>query len=145
LNEKESVAIVDLSAAFDTVDHSILLSILEKEFGVCGTALLWIKNYLSPRTFTVKVNDGCSEPKSLHFSVPQVSMAGPTFYWAYASPLKTVADNHNIKINGYADDHTLKQWISGSSEGEREAIINDEECLLDVKILDGVMQTKNEL
>jgi hypothetical protein len=53
------------------------------------------KNYLSPTTFTVKVNDGCSYPKSLHFSVTQGSVAGPTFYWAYASPLKTVSDNQN--------------------------------------------------
>jgi hypothetical protein len=69
------------------------------------------------------------------FSVPQGSVAGPTFYWSYASSFKTVADNHYIKINGYVDDHALlKKWISGFLEGVIEAIITIEECLIDVNI-----------
>ena len=41
-----SLAILDLSAAFNTVDHDILLQILEKNFGFCDRALKWFQNYL---------------------------------------------------------------------------------------------------
>lgn len=89
---KESVALValDLSAAFDTVDHSVLLTILERQFGLTDT-VLWIKNYLAPRSFIIKINNAKSDSKQPKVSVPQGSVAGPTLYWAYASPLKDVA------------------------------------------------------
>ena len=47
------VVILDLSAAFDTVDHDILLTILNKQFGTCHKVLEWFKSYLWPRFFTV--------------------------------------------------------------------------------------------
>ena len=41
-----TVVLLDLSAAFNTIDHDILLSILNKQFGICGKALEWFNSYL---------------------------------------------------------------------------------------------------
>ena len=62
---------IDLSAAFDTVHHGVLLSVLEKSFGVCGSALEWLQSYLSDRSFVVHTNGAFSDVKSIDFSLPQ--------------------------------------------------------------------------
>ena len=134
--EKHSVALValDLSAAFDTVDHVVLLSILEKEFGISGTALTWFTSYLSARSYVVKINDSCSHSQGLCFRVPQISVAGPSLYGAYASPIKEVVINHDVTINGFADDHALlKPWTSGLIAKEKDALSTLELCLGDIK------------
>ena len=83
-----SLAAIDLSAAFDTVDHSVLLKLLSTNFGIEGTCLEWFSNYLFPRTFKVNINSEYSQPKDLDFSVPQVSVAGPSLYSAHASTMR---------------------------------------------------------
>ena len=65
-----SVVLLDLSAAFNMVDQDILLSILNKQFGICGKALKWFNSYLRPRFFKVKIGKDYSQPQQLHFSVP---------------------------------------------------------------------------
>ena len=60
-----AIVILDLSAAFDTVDHNILLDILEKRFGIVGLARAWYKSYLKPRRFKVAVEDKVSQPRQL--------------------------------------------------------------------------------
>ena len=80
-----TVVLLDLSAAFDMVDHDILLSILNKQFGICGKALEWFNSYLQPKFFKVKIGKGYSQPQQLHFSVPQGSCSGAnvfTYYWS---------------------------------------------------------------
>ena len=61
---------MDPTAAFDTVDHEILLSVLEKKYYITGNVLKWISTYLQPRNFKVCVDDKYSNPKDLQFSVP---------------------------------------------------------------------------
>ena len=53
------VVILDLSAAFDTVDHDLLLEVLEKQYGIVGTARQWYTSYLKPRSFKVIFNIKC--------------------------------------------------------------------------------------
>ena len=84
---------IDLSAAFDTVDHSILLSVLSKKFGVAGSALKWFETYLYPRACKVNVGNSYSEVKDLKFSVPQGSCCGPFLYLAYASTIQEFVPN----------------------------------------------------
>jgi len=72
-----AVVLLDLSAAFDTVDHSTLLSVLSRRFGVTNTALDWCSSYLSERTQTYHVNAQQSDPYTTDCNVPQGSVLGP--------------------------------------------------------------------
>ena len=66
------LVLLDLSAAFDTVDHSMLLSRLNTRFGICDKALDWFQSYLSGRTQFVKVNNGISVSHSISMVFPKV-------------------------------------------------------------------------
>ena len=99
--EVTMVAIMDLSAAFDTEDHDIFLSILEKRFGIAETALEWFNSYLSPRGFKVCINSCYSKEKDLTFSVPQGLCAGAVLFTAYCSPIEDYVHN-SCTINGFA-------------------------------------------
>jgi exonuclease III len=128
-----SLAAIDLSAAFDTVDHSVLLNVLSTNFGMKGVCLQWFENYLRSRDFKVVINRDYSSSRALDFSVPQGSVAGPSLYSAYASTMrKCVPDN--IDLHGYADDHALKISFSANNTAqEKSAIIELENCLAHVK------------
>ena len=65
------VGILDLSAAFDTVDHDLLLEVLENRFGIAGTARKWYTSYLKPRSFKVSIRGSTSQPRQLDYSVPR--------------------------------------------------------------------------
>ncbi len=94
---------IDLSAAFDTVKHDLLLEIMEKCFGVCGTARQWM-SYLSDRSFDVRINNAVSAPKHIDFSVPQGSINEPIYFTCYVSTLRYVVKEQE-KLAGFADDH----------------------------------------
>ena len=77
---------IDLSAAFDTVNYSILLQVLEHWFGVRDRALIWLESYLSPRNITVCVNSAYSDLVELEYSVPQGSCVGQWHIFAMPAP-----------------------------------------------------------
>ena len=106
------LVLLDLSAAFDTVDHDKLLEILEKEIGIEGVALSWFKSFLKGRTQKVKIGDECSELLELLFGVAQGSVLGPILFKIYIrSFYKHVADT-KFDVEGFADDHQLiKQFL----------------------------------
>ena len=84
------LTLLDLSAAFDTLDHSILLARLHDMFGIPGKALDWFSSYLSDRAQAVSVNGGVSSQKKLHYGVPQGSILGPILFTLYIQPLSKV-------------------------------------------------------
>jgi len=89
MNTQEVTLLVmlDLSAAFDTVNHSILLTRLNEELGICGVASEWFKSYLANRGQQVSVDGSLSEHFSLDCGVPQGSCLGPLLFIIYASKL----------------------------------------------------------
>ena len=88
LSRGESTALVllDLSAAFDTIDHSTLLGCLQNWFGVSGSVLKWFTSYLMDRYQSVKIGSTLSEVCKLLFGVPQGSVLGPLLFSLYTTP-----------------------------------------------------------
>jgi len=80
-----ALALLDLSAAFDTVDHVVLIDRLETFFGLSETALSLVKSYLTDRTQSVQIGDQLSQPLLLTTGVPQGSILGPLFFSIYGS------------------------------------------------------------
>ena len=109
----------DLSAAFDTVDHGILLSRLFNRFGITGTVLEWFRSYLSYRTQFVQVNRVRPVSHVLEFGVPQGSVLGPLLCSMYTSPLGEIARRHQMFYHFYADDTQLYITFRTSSVSDR--------------------------
>lgn len=99
--------LLDLSAAFDTVDHGILLNRLHSKFGIRGNVLKWFKSYLSDRSQYVALDGGSSDCAKLDCGVPQGSVLGPILYLLYTSPVADILRNHNMSFHLYADDTQL--------------------------------------
>ena len=99
--------LLDLSAAFDTVDIDKLIGILYSEIGVRGTALKWFSSFLKNRTMRVKINDTYSEVFELQFGVPQGSVLGPLLFNIYIRSIYKYVELSGFEIKGFADDHQL--------------------------------------
>uniref|UniRef100_A0A8C6VZY2 Reverse transcriptase domain-containing protein n=1 Tax=Nothobranchius furzeri TaxID=105023 RepID=A0A8C6VZY2_NOTFU len=99
---------LNLSSAFDTVDHKILLHRLHNDLGFSGTVLKWFSSYLNNRTFSVCVNKSRSEVASLLHGVPQGSVLGPILLLLYNCPLGEIIKSFtNVSYHLYVDDIQL--------------------------------------
>ena len=125
--------ILDLSAAFDTVDLCILLSRLSRRFGIGGRALEWFRLYLGDRTQFVNINGSTSERRVLKFSVPQGLFLGPLLFSLYTSPLSDIASKHELSFHFYADDRQLYVTFETSSLNDMElSKCRLEGCVLEI-------------
>ena len=100
---------LDLSAAFDCVDHMILLQRLQHSFGVDSIALQWSTSYFRGRSCRVRYNGVLSELSVVDCGVPQGSVLGPKFFLLYTSDGFALAEQHGFFIHGYADDLQIYQ------------------------------------
>ena len=127
------LVLLDLSAAFDTVDHNVLLSRLHSNFGISGTALEWIRSYLNRRSQRVMVQGSLSQSLNLDFGVPQGSCLGPLLFTIYASKLFDVIKVHLPTVHYYADDTQLYVSFSPTkSTGQFEAVTDIQHCVDDI-------------
>ena len=108
---------LDLSAAFDTVEHSVLLTRLQNSFGVTGMVGNWITSYLIDRSQFVHVGSESSDVTdcSCGCGVPQRSVLGPLFFIAYISPVACIASKFGMFRSQYADDTQL--YVALSKKG----------------------------
>ena len=123
---------LDLSAAFDTIDHGILLSRLNSLYGISGDALDWFKSYLSNRVQRVIIGDTVSECKNLNFGVPQGSVLGPKIYCMYTKPISDIIAGHGLSHHCYADDTQLYIAIEHSANLHSE-LLRMERCVADIR------------
>ena len=109
--------LLDLSAAFDTIDHTILLRRPDDWFGATGKALNWFKSYLTGRCQKIKLGDCLSSKADLKFGVPQGSILGSLLFTLYTTPLSSMIFGHAIPHHLYADDCQLYVFFASGDSG----------------------------
>ena len=108
-----ALVMLDQSAAFDVIDHDILLQRLEFAFGISGRALKWFGSYLQDRSQCVK---DVSKTLPVVCGVPQGSVLGPLLYTMYTKSIGEICHRHNVLYHCYADDIQLYCVAEGSEE-----------------------------
>ena len=125
-NKKASILVaLDLSAAFDTLDHSTILQRLSYSFGLSGSALGWLESYLVGRSQFVKVDSAVSDALGCNFGVPQGSVLGPLIFSLFISPVANLISSFNVHFHQYADDTQLYIGISPGGIQTTKDLIND--------------------
>ena len=124
LDDKLNVMLLlfDLSAAFDPVNHDILLAKLRDKYGFSGTVFAWFASYLSNRRYIVKINQSLSRDVVLFSGVPQDSISGPVLFNLYFQETKLLAKSHDFKIHLYVDD---TQCCFGDDRNASSDFLND--------------------
>lgn len=123
--------LLDLSAAFDTVDHTILLTFLEEYIGLDGPTLNLFKTYLSDRTQCVSIGGVLSELSELMYGVPQGSVLGPIAFCIYTIPLGVILKHYKIDYHIYADDTQL--YCSFDVQSKNDVINLISNCISDIR------------
>ena len=127
--------LLDLSAAFDTVDHNILPQRLHSRFLVRGKALDWFASYLADRTQSVIINNTKLKPYPLECGVPQGSILEPILYLLYTSPLADILKHHNMCYHLYADDTQMYvSFVTNDDNSLNSSITKIENCLSDINL-----------
>ena len=122
MNKKQVSALVllDLSAAFDTIDHNILLNRLRSTFGISDTVFSLLSSYLCSRSQSVAVDHEFSSSLPLLRGVPQGSVLGPLLFSLYTTPLSHILADSSIQFHFYADDTQL--YVSFSSADSSQSL-----------------------
>ena len=109
IDQSKAVVLVllDLHAAFDTVDHGVLFSRLEQMFGLVGKVFEWFRSYLKERSQRLSIQDALSDVLCLIVSVPQGSVIDPLIFTIYTRSLGIIARRHGVGYHFYADDAQL--------------------------------------
>ena len=137
------LCLLDLSAAFDTTDLNILLTRLSSWFGIHGTALHWLRSYLSSRCFRVKCNSDFSFQHTCLCGVPQGSVLGPLLFVTYTTPLSTLVSSLSLNHHLYADDTQL--FVSFHPSDFHSNIGHLQKCSTTDIILDDCQSSHSQL
>ena len=126
------LASLDLSAAFDTVDHSTFVYRLKNLYGVSDISLRWFTSYLTNRSYKVCVNGSLSTSHSLISGVPQGSVLGARFYTMYTYPMSKIVKDHNLCYHSYADDTQIYVQCENNATDINTAISRLKDCIGDI-------------
>ena len=124
------LVLLDLSSAFDTIDHTILVNRLQSKYGITGTVLDWIKSYLGLRTHSTIIQDTSSDAIRLTYGVPQGSVLGPLLFSLYVAPIEDVICAHGLQPMMYADDTQVYLVVKRSDP--IPALTKIENCAKDI-------------
>ena len=124
------LVMLDLSAAFDTIDHDILFDRMENTLGITGPALEWFRSYLSGRTLRIQIDKSFSELQDILWSVPQGSVLGPLLFLIYLLPLGILIRKHGLELHIYADNTHLYLSIKPTSQRAVDIGVEKLECCL---------------
>ena len=131
------LTVLDLSAAFNTIDHYILFNCLSNWFWVYGTVLKWIKSYLTNQKQNVKLGNSFSDAFLFPYGVPKGPVLGPLFITLYTTPLSNIVSSFNVTHHLYADDTRINLALDHRNFDSSFAELT--ECLNCVqKWMDGV-------
>ena len=98
------LTLLDLSAAFDTVNHLILLQHLRTSYGIHGHVVNWFESYLDGRTQSIRCGTSRLAPGSVSYGVPYGSVLGSILFFLYTEDLLQLLRNHGLCSHLYADD-----------------------------------------
>ena len=131
---KGSISVLDLldvSSAFDTIDHPILVHRLQTDFGFTDTVLQWFSSYLTDRTHYVSLSNHCSAFAPVHSGVHQGSVLGPILFTMYMKSLSAIIDSHSIIHHSFVDG--LQLQMSAPPDRISELLHSMQSCISDVK------------
>ena len=117
--------------AFDTIDHSILLSRLQTCFGISGSVLSWFESYFSGCFQSVSVHRTLSTPSPLLHGVPHCSVLGPILFVLYTYPLFTIVNAHLLSHHSFSDDNHL--YITGPASEISRLVSSTQSCISQLK------------
>lgn len=126
------LVLLDLSAAFDTIDHQVFLKQLQHEYGMGGGVVEWMSSYLTDREQRIVIDGTPSDKVDLHYGFPQGSCVGPFGFKLYTKQLTNIARKHGIEIHLYADDTQL--YTSFKPEESEQALDSLEMCIEEIRI-----------
>lgn len=126
------LASLDLSAAFDTVDHSIFIGRLQRLYGVSDIALQWFTSYLQNRDSRVCIDGSFSTVSRVISGVPQGSVLGARLYTMYTRPLSDIVKQHGVMYHSYADDTQVYLECDYSESALKNAILKLSLCIVDI-------------
>jgi hypothetical protein len=125
------LTLLDLSAAFDTVDHDTLLRRLRETYGLHGNVHNWFTSYLGRRTQFVRRGGTRSLPTRVLYGVPQGSVLGPILFLLYTADLLELIKSHGLHPHLYADDTQVYGSCRPSATAQLQSCVST--CIVDVE------------
>ena len=124
---------LDLPAAFDTINHDILISRLCNVYGITDDALDWFKSCLTGRIHRVVIEDDVSGDRELGFGVPQGSVLGPKIHCMYTEPFSDIIQRQGLSHHSYADDTQLYMTMDHSNNNWCDGLARIQLCVSEIR------------
>ena len=126
------LSLLDLSAAFDCVDHQILLQRLRHDFGLTDTVLAWMTSFVTGRSQQVVCKNQLSTVQPVQNGVPQGSVLGPILFVLYTAEIGRIVARHGLMFHQYADDCQI--YVATSVTTAHSAVDQLSRCIHDVEV-----------